>query len=112
VIVWRRADNEALFAEAAPDVLCGESTVFYLYDRLRYRDLRATPGKTADGVCRFLGVATGVVTEVPRPNVRSDVFGRVGGPTPEERAAVLPRFADDVPRVAARTAWDLAAWCR
>jgi hypothetical protein len=199
--VWRRADYEALFADAPPDALRGESTVFYLYDRaaqhrvrallpavklvavlrdpverahsnwahlrgaglepeadfraaldrepervaagwahfwhyvaqgrygeqldhlfalfppeqvllLRYRDLRDAPGATVDRVCRFLGVETGMVTEVPRHNVRPDVPGRVSGPTAQERAAALPRFADDVPLVAARTGWDLAAWCR
>jgi hypothetical protein len=30
--VWRRADYEALFADAAPGTLRGESTPFYLYD--------------------------------------------------------------------------------
>jgi hypothetical protein len=30
--VWRRADYEALFAEAPPGALTGESTPFYLYD--------------------------------------------------------------------------------
>lgn len=199
--VWRRDDYEALFAGADPDALCGESTVFYLYDRaaqqrirdlvpdarliavlrdpverahsnwshlrgadlepeadfaraldleqeridggwahfwhyaaqgrygeqlehldslfpreqvllVRYRDLRDTPVETADRVCRFLGVDTGVVTQVPRHNVRSDVHGRTAGPTAQERAAALPRFADDVPRIARRTGWDLDAWLR
>jgi len=31
--VWRRDDYEALFAAAPATALCGESTVFYLYDR-------------------------------------------------------------------------------
>ena len=31
--VWRRADYEALFADAPADALRGESTPFYLYDR-------------------------------------------------------------------------------
>ena len=31
--MWRRADYEALFAAAPAGALCGESTVFYLYDR-------------------------------------------------------------------------------
>ncbi len=31
--VWRRDEYEALFAGAPPGALCGESTVFYLYDR-------------------------------------------------------------------------------
>ncbi|GAA1852063.1 sulfotransferase [Pseudonocardia ailaonensis] len=199
--VWRRADYEALFAAADPGALCGESTVFYLYDLeaqrrirsvvprarliavlrdpverahsnwahlraaglepeadflraldreperiaagwahfwhyaaqgrygeqlehlftlfpreqillLRYRELRDEPVRTADRVCRFLGVGTGLVTGVPRRNVRPDVTGRSGGPSPEERAAALPRFADDVPRVAAATGWDLADWIR
>ena len=30
--VWRRAEYEALFNAAAPDMLRGESTPFYLYD--------------------------------------------------------------------------------
>jgi hypothetical protein len=36
---------------------------------LRYRDLRDRPADTLDRVCRFLGVATGVVHEVPAENV-------------------------------------------
>jgi hypothetical protein len=197
--VWRRAEYEALFADAAPEALCGESTVFYLYDReaqqriralvpdarlvavlrdpaerahsnwahlrgaqlepeadfataldreperikagwahfwhyvaqgrygeqlghlyglfpreqvllLRYRELRDAPGETVDRVCRFLGVETRVVDGIPRHQVRPDVFGRAAGATPEERAAAVPRFADDVPRVAELTGWDLAEW--
>ncbi|WP_337825855.1 sulfotransferase family protein [Pseudonocardia sp. UM4_GMWB1] len=79
---------------------------------LRYRELRDDPAGTADRVCAFLGVATGVVTGVPRHHVRPDVQGRTGGPTAAERAAVLPLFADDVPRVAEHTGWDLADWLR
>lgn len=79
---------------------------------LRYRDLRDDPAGTADTVCRFLGVETGVVTGVPRQHVRPDVHGRTAGPTPAERAAALPRFAEDVPRVAARAGWDLSDWLR
>ncbi|GAA1389149.1 sulfotransferase [Pseudonocardia kongjuensis] len=79
---------------------------------IRYRELRDAPGETIDRVCRFLGVATGIVAGVPRHNVRPDVHGRTAGPTPAERAAALPRFADDVPRVAARTGWDLTDWQR
>jgi Sulfotransferase family len=37
---------------------------------LRYRDLVDQPGDTLDRVCTFLGVATGVVNEVPAENVR------------------------------------------
>jgi hypothetical protein len=199
--VWRRDDYEALFAAASPDALCGESTVFYLYDRdaqarirkllpnarlvavlrdpterahsnwahlrgaglepeadfaaamdrepertaagwahfwhyaaqgrygeqlehlfglfpreqvllIRYRELRDAPAETADRVCRFLGVETRLVTGVPRHNVRPDVSGRAVGATAAERAAALPRFADDVPRVAELTGWDLTDWLR
>ena len=199
--VWNRDDYEALFAAAPPGALCGESTVFYLYDRdaqARIRKLlpdarliavlrdpaerahsnwahlrgaglepeadfasgpgprartdrggvgallalrgarplrraarppvRAVParagaadplpraarraGETADRVCRFLGVETGLISEVPRHNVRPDVHGRTSGATQAERAAALPRFADDVPRVAELTGWDLADWLR
>lgn len=199
--VWRRDAYEALFAAAPPGVRCGESTVFYLYDRaaqrrirallpevrliavlrdpverahsnwahlrgagleteadftaaldreperiaagwahfwhyaaqgryggqidhllglfprsqvllLRYRELRDAPGETVDRVCRFLGVETGVVTDVPRQHVRSDVTGRAAGPTAAERAAAVPRFADDGPRVAQWTGWDLTDWQR
>lgn len=198
--VWRRADYEALFAGAPSGALCGESTVFYLYDRaahrrirallpdvrlvavlrdpaerahsnwahlrgaglepeadfavaldrepgriaagwahfwhytaqgrygeqledlfglfpreqvllVRYRDLRDSAAATADRVCRFLGVADGLL-DVPRHQVRPDVSGRTAGMTAAERAAALPRFADDVPRVAALTGWDLADWLR
>jgi len=79
---------------------------------LRYRELRDAPVETADRVCRFLGVDTGVLTEVPRRNVRPDVTGRAAGPTPAERAAALPRFADDVPVVQKWTGWDLDDWRR
>jgi hypothetical protein len=79
---------------------------------IRYRELRDAPVETADRVCRFLGVDTGVLTGVPRHNVRPDVSGRASGPTAADRAAALPRFADDVPRVAELTGWDLADWLR
>jgi sulfotransferase family protein len=39
--VWRREDYEALFAGAPPGALRGESTPFYLYDRLAQRRIRA-----------------------------------------------------------------------
>ena len=199
--VWRRDEYEALFAAAPAGARCGESTVFYLYDRdaqrriralvpdarlvavlrdpverahsnwahlrgaglepeadfataldreperiaagwahfwhyaaqgrygeqlehlfalfpreqvllIRYRELRDEPVATADRVCRFLGVDTGVITGVPRHNVRPDVSGRTAGVSAAERAAALPRFADDVPRVAELTGWDLADWLR
>jgi Sulfotransferase family len=198
--VWRRDDYEALFDAAPPGALCGESTVFYLYDRdaqvrirtllpdarliavlrdpaerahsnwahlraaglepadfataldreperiaagwahfwhyaaqgrygeqldhlyglfpreqvllIRYRELRDAPGETADRVCRFLGVETGLINEVPRHNVRPDVHGRTSGATQAERGVALPRFSDDVPRVAELTGWDLADWLR
>lgn len=77
---------------------------------LRYQELRDAPVETADRVCRFLGVETGLINEVPRHHVRPDVHGRAA--TAEERAAALPRFADDVPRVAELTGWDLADWLR
>jgi hypothetical protein len=156
--VWRRADYEALFDQAPPGTLRGESTPFYLYDRaahlriyatipqarlivilrdpverahsnwthlwsaglepiddvvracaeepyrigqgwaafwhyvglgrygeqlehlfslfpreqvlvFRYRALLERPVETLDMICSFLGVETGVVTEVPRENV-------------------------------------------
>jgi hypothetical protein len=38
--VWRREDYEALFANAPPGTLCGESTPFYLYDRPAQRRIR------------------------------------------------------------------------
>jgi hypothetical protein len=38
--VWRRADYEALFAEAPPGALTGESTPFYLYDLAAQRRIR------------------------------------------------------------------------
>ena len=197
--VWQRAAYEALFAGVPPGVLCGESTVFYLYDQeshrrirellpdarliavlrdpaerahsnwahlrgadlepeadfaaaldreperieagwahfwhyaaqgrygeqlehlfglfpreqvllLRYRELRDAPGETVDRVCRFLGVEPGLVTGVPRHHVRPDVSGRTVGMVPTERAVAVTRFADDVPRVAELTGWDLTAW--
>ncbi|MDF2977927.1 MAG: putative sulfotransferase [Actinomycetospora sp.] len=80
---------------------------------LRYRDLRDDPVATADRVCGFLGVAPGRITEVPPHHVRPDVRGRSGGgPSPAEREALLPAFADDVARVEAHTGWDLVDWRR
>lgn len=79
---------------------------------LRYRDLTQAPVCTADRVCAFLGVETGRVGSVPRRHVRSDVHGRTSGPTPEERAAALEWFADDVARLEALTGRDLADWRR
>ena len=156
--VWRRRDYEALFDQAPPGALRGESTPFYLYDRqaqlriralvpqarlivvlrdpverahsnwthlwsagldpiddfvkacasenqritagwadfwrykalgmygqqlqhlysvfsrdqvlmFRYRDLVDDPAGTLDAICGFVGVAQGLVTEVPRENV-------------------------------------------
>ncbi|HEV2258268.1 MAG TPA: sulfotransferase [Streptosporangiaceae bacterium] len=158
--VWRRADYEALFAQAPPGTLRGESTPLYLYDRaamdrireavprarlivivrdpverahsnwahlwsaglepvadfvracgeeqrriaagwasfwhytglgrygeqlqylftlfpreqvlvLRYRRLVDEPAQALDRICAFLGVATGVLTQMPRQNVTS-----------------------------------------
>jgi hypothetical protein len=79
---------------------------------IRYRELRDAPVETVDRVCRFLGVETGLVSGVPRRHVRPDVSGRSVALTTAERAAALPRFADDVPRVAELTGWDLADWLR
>ena len=79
---------------------------------IRYRELRDEPAETADRVCRFLGVQTGLIEGVPRHNVRPDVHGRTAGATAAERAAAVPRFAADVPRVAELTGWDLADWQR
>ncbi len=36
---------------------------------LRYRALIGEPARVLDRICEFLGVATGVLTEVPRENV-------------------------------------------
>ena len=77
---------------------------------LRYRELRDEPVVTVDRVCRFLGVSAGVLTGVPRRHVRPDVVGRSAGPTTAERAAALPRFADDLPAVRKWTGWDLDDW--
>jgi len=40
--IWRRADYEALFAEAPAGTLRGESTPLYLYDRAAMRRIRDT----------------------------------------------------------------------
>jgi hypothetical protein len=79
---------------------------------LRYRALRDSPSCTADRVCAFLGVDTGVVRGVPRHHVRPDVHGRAAGLSPEERAVALEWFADDVARLEKLTGWDLADWRR
>jgi hypothetical protein len=43
--LWRRADYEALFADAPPGTLTGESTPFYLYDPAAQRRIHAAiPG--------------------------------------------------------------------
>jgi hypothetical protein len=36
---------------------------------LRYRDLVGSPGPVLDAICAFLGVAPGIISEVPRENV-------------------------------------------
>ena len=43
---------------------------------LRYRDIRDEPQETLDEVCRFLGVAEGVVHQVPHENVTNNVQDR------------------------------------
>ena len=40
---------------------------------LRYLELRERPARTLDRVCAFLGVPTGLLTEVPRENVNRHV---------------------------------------
>jgi hypothetical protein len=52
---------------------------------IRYMDLVEAPAETLDGVCRFLGVAEGMVTEVPARNV--------GGYVPPTRYARVLRTA-------------------
>lgn len=79
---------------------------------LRYRELRDEPAETVARVCRFLGVRSDEVTDVPRAHVRPDVTGRTAGPTPAERAAALSRFVDDVPLVRKWTGWDVGDWLR
>ena len=115
----RRAAGWAHFWHYVAQGRYGEQLehLYGLFDReqvllLRYRDLREAPVCTADRVCAFLGVETGRVTAVPRRHVRPDVAGRTSGPTPEERAAALPWFADDVARLEALTGRDLADWTR
>ncbi|HEX2316366.1 MAG TPA: sulfotransferase [Thermomonospora sp.] len=172
--VWRRADYEALFADAPPGTLRGESTPFYLYDRdaqrrihalipdvrliavlrdpverahsnwthlwsaglepiddvvraceqeqrrieagwaafwhyvglgrygeqlehlytlfpreqvlvFRYRDMLERPTEILDRICEFLGVRSGVLTEIPRENVTAH-------PDPTVRHRVLSRM--------------------
>jgi len=79
---------------------------------LRYEDLSTAPRETVDRVCRFLGVDEGVIEGVPRHNVRPDVTGRTQGPTPEERAAAVGRFTDDVRELEELTGWSLPEWQR
>ncbi|MEV6495158.1 sulfotransferase [Actinoplanes sp. NPDC051633] len=40
---------------------------------LRYKELKDSPAATLDRVCSFLGVSTGVLTEVPKENVNRHV---------------------------------------
>ena len=127
---------------------------------MRYRDLSDEPVATLDRVCRFLGVATGAVAEVPPENVRAYVAdsplnavvrfalrngGRVGqhfpvpvrnaasAPllallhrsrqgyrndsgrrrprlTPDQRAQLLPYFADDIRLLESVTGNSYADW--
>lgn len=98
----RRAAGWAHFWHYVAQGRYGEQVahLYSLFDReqvllLRYQDLRDDPVSTVDRVCTFLGVRTGLVGEVPRHHVRPDVQARSSGPTPDERAAALPWFADD-----------------
>jgi hypothetical protein len=127
---------------------------------MRYRDLRDEPITTLDRVCRFLGVATGVIHDVPPENVRAYVAdsplnavvrfalrngARVGqhfpaaarraasGPllallhrsrqgyrndsgrrrprlTPDQRAQLVPYFADDIRLLESVTGNSYADW--
>ncbi|XVV09285.1 sulfotransferase family protein [Actinoplanes sp. CA-131856] len=106
---------------------------------MRYRELKDDPAAALDRVCSFLGVATGVLTSIPKENVNRHVVEdddlnrilryllRTGGTfghhfpvplrlaargplltllhrkkgtrpvtTPQERAALLPSFVDDI----------------
>lgn len=115
----RIADGWAQFWHYAAASRYGEQLdhLFTLFPRdqvllLRYRELVDRPRETADRVCEFLGVDTGVITEVPRRNVRPDVSGRSFKPTDAERAAALPLFARDTRRVEAWTGWNLEIWRR
>ena len=72
---------------------------------LRYRDLRADPIATLDRICSFLGVAAGVLTDVPAENVTTHA-----SPSLRNRAlAAALRVAVGVehrtPRVHPVTAW-------
>ncbi|RZU51810.1 sulfotransferase domain-containing protein [Krasilnikovia cinnamomea] len=132
--------------------------LFEVFDReqvllLRYRDLREQPAATLDQVCAFLGVRTGLLTEVPRENVNRHVVedtrfnaalrgllrfggnvghvfplpvrksfrgplltvlhrrkGRRPRPTRQERAALLPYFADDLALLQDVTGRSYADW--
>ena len=79
---------------------------------MRYRELSDEPVATRTGSAASSASTPGVITGVPQHNVRPDVQGRTSGVSPAERAAALPRFADDVPRVAELTGWDLTDWQR
>jgi hypothetical protein len=120
---------------------------------LRYKELKDSPAATLDRVCSFLGVRTGVLTEIPKENVNRHVVEdnpvnrvlrgllRAGGDfghrfpvplrlaargpvltllhrkngarpvtTPAERAALLPRFADDIALLARVTGENYDDW--
>lgn len=105
---------------------------------IRYRDLRQEPAKTLDGLCAFLGVDTGVVTEVPAENVTAAAassrldevvarglrLARLPGAdrvlqrhqkprtplTEAEKALLAPYFAADIALLESLTGMNLEHW--
>ncbi|MFI6318699.1 sulfotransferase family protein [Nonomuraea sp. NPDC050556] len=107
---------------------------------LRYRDLVDRPTDTLDRICAFLGVSTGLLTEVPRENVTAHPSpggrhrllslavralpplaiplegmlqrsGRARRPlTWEQRSALIGHFADDIALLQEVTGQDYGDW--
>jgi hypothetical protein len=73
---------------------------------MRYRDLRDAPVPTLDRIAGFLGVAPGLIGQVPRENV-----SRPQAPlTAAQRARVQPRFGADIDLLERVTGASYADW--
>jgi hypothetical protein len=66
---------------------------------VRYRDLIAAPAATLDRICRFLGVPSGLLTEIPPVNVSAGALAGDRAPLPAPvRRILLRELAPDIRR--------------